>query len=51
MITGTFGVLGLIVAVVAALLAQRLVALGRRLVAGGMAPWIPATIGAAVGVS
>jgi arylsulfatase A-like enzyme len=47
---GTFGVLGLIVAVVAALLAQRLVALGRRLVAGGMAPWIPATIGAAVGV-
>ncbi|MEO7327187.1 MAG: sulfatase-like hydrolase/transferase [Minicystis sp.] len=47
---GTFGVLGLIVAVVAALVAHRLVLLGRRFVERGIAPWIPAAIGAAVGV-
>ena len=46
----TFGVLGLIIVAGAALLAQRLVRLGRALVEGGLAPWIPAAIGAAVGV-
>ncbi len=47
---GTFGVLGVIVAVVAALLAHRMVHFGRRLVERGVAPWIPAAVGAAVGV-
>lgn len=47
---GTFGVLGLVGAAVAALLAQRLVGLGRSLVARGVRPWIPAAGGAAVAV-
>ena len=47
---GTFGVLGLVVAAVAALLAQRLVGLGRSLVAHGVKPWIPSAGGAAVAV-
>ncbi|MEP7121238.1 MAG: sulfatase-like hydrolase/transferase [Byssovorax sp.] len=46
----TFGVLGLVIVGGAALLAQRLVRLGRALVEGGLAPWIPAAIGAGVGV-
>jgi choline-sulfatase len=46
----TFGVLGLGIAAAAALLAQRLVTLGQALVEKGLAPWIPAAIGAAVGV-
>ena len=46
----TFGVLGLVIVAGAALLAQRLVRLGRALVERGLAPWIPATIGSAVGV-
>ena len=46
----TFGVLGLAVVAAAALVAQRLVALGRTLVERGMKPWIPAAAGAAVGV-
>ena len=46
----TFGVLGLVIVGGAALLAQRLVRLGRALVEGGLAPWIPAAIGSAVGV-
>ncbi len=47
---GTFGVLAFGVAAAAALVAQRLVSLGRALVERGMKPWIPAAIGAAVGV-
>ncbi len=46
----TFGVLGLVIVAGAALLSQRLVRLGRALVERGLAPWIPAAIGAAVGV-
>lgn len=46
----TFGVLGLVIVAGAALLAQRLVRLGRALVERGFAPWIPAAIGSAVGV-
>jgi choline-sulfatase len=46
----TFGVLGLVIVAGAALLAQRLVRLGRALVERGLAPWIPAAIGAAVSV-
>jgi choline-sulfatase len=46
----TFGVLGLVIVAGAALLAQRLVRLGRALVERGLAPWIPAAIGSAVGV-
>jgi arylsulfatase A-like enzyme len=47
---GTFGVLGLVAAGVAALLAARLVDLGRSLVARGVKPWIPAAGGAALAV-
>jgi len=47
---GTFGVLALIVAIASALIAHRLVDLGKRLVDKGMKPWIPAAIGAAIGV-
>jgi len=46
----TFGVLAFAVAAGAALVAQRLVTLGRTLVARGVKPWIPAAIGAAVGM-
>jgi hypothetical protein len=46
----TFGVLALAVAAGAALVAQRLVTFGRTLVERGMKPWIPAAVGAAVGV-
>lgn len=46
----TFGVLGLFIVAGAALLAQRLVRLGRTLVERGLGPWIPAAIGAAIGV-
>ncbi len=46
----TFGVLGLVIVAGAALLAQRLVRLGRALVERGLAPWIPAAIGSAIGV-
>src|SRR4051812_49374286 len=46
----TFGVLGVVVAAAAALVAQRLVGLGQTLVERGVKPWIPAAIGAAVGV-
>ncbi|MFO0761488.1 MAG: sulfatase-like hydrolase/transferase [Byssovorax sp.] len=47
---GTFGVLGLIVAIAAALVAHRLVGWAQRLVEKGLAPWIPSAIGALVGV-
>jgi arylsulfatase A-like enzyme len=46
----TFGVVGLGIAAAAAILAQRLVALGQAMVERGVKPWIPAAIGAAVGV-
>jgi arylsulfatase A-like enzyme len=46
----TFGTLALGVVVVAAVIAQRLVGLGRALVSRGVKPWIPAAVGAAVGV-
>ena len=46
----TFGVVGLGIAAAAAVLAQRLVGLGQTLVERGVKPWIPAAIGAAVGV-
>ncbi|MFT3768771.1 MAG: sulfatase-like hydrolase/transferase [Minicystis sp.] len=46
----TFGVLALAVVVAAAVIAQRMVGLGRGLVARGVKPWIPAAFGAAVGV-
>jgi hypothetical protein len=46
----TFGVLALAIAVGSALLAQRLVNLGRVVVARGIKPWIPAAVGTAVGV-
>ncbi len=46
----TFGVLGLVIVAGAALLAQRLVRLGRAVVERGLAPWIPAAVGSAVGV-
>ncbi|WP_437836868.1 sulfatase-like hydrolase/transferase [Sorangium sp. So ce1153] len=46
----TFGVLGLAGVVAAALLTQRLVALGDRLAARGVKPWILAVAGAAIGV-
>jgi choline-sulfatase len=45
----TFGVLGLVIVASAALVSQRLLNLGRRLVERGLPPWIPAAIGAAVG--
>lgn len=44
----TFGVLALIVAVVAAVIAQRLVEAGQAFVARGVRPFIPAAIGAAI---
>ncbi|WP_437735427.1 sulfatase-like hydrolase/transferase [Sorangium sp. So ce1335] len=46
----TFGVLGLAGVAAAALLTQRLVALGDRLAARGVKPWILAVAGAAIGV-
>jgi arylsulfatase A-like enzyme len=46
----TFGVLGLIIVGVAAILAERLLNLGHRLVERGLPPWIPAAFAAAVGV-
>ncbi|MGK3966186.1 sulfatase-like hydrolase/transferase [Sorangium sp. So ce118] len=46
----TFGVLGLAGVAAAALLTQRLVALGDRLAARGVKPWILAAAGAAIGV-
>lgn len=46
----TFGVLGLAGVVAAAVLTQRLVALGDRLAARGVKPWILAVAGAAIGV-
>ncbi|MGK3996605.1 sulfatase-like hydrolase/transferase [Sorangium sp. So ce1024] len=46
----TFGVLGLAGVAAAALLTQRLVALGDRLAARGVKPWILAVTGAAIGV-
>lgn len=46
----TFGAVGLASAGAAALLARRLLNLGRRLVERGLPAWIPAVIGAAVGV-
>ncbi|AUX20606.1 cell wall surface anchor family protein [Sorangium cellulosum] len=45
----TFGVLGLAGVAAAALLTQRLVALGDRLAARGVKPWILAVAGAAIG--
>lgn len=45
----TFGVLGLVIVASAALVSQRLLNLGRRLVERGLPPWIPAAVGAAVG--
>jgi arylsulfatase A-like enzyme len=47
---GTFGVLALVVVAASAIAAKRLVGLGRTLVERGVAPWIPAAAGAAVGV-
>ncbi|AUX40149.1 cell wall surface anchor family protein [Sorangium cellulosum] len=46
----TFGVLGLAGVAAAALFTQRLVALGDRLAARGVKPWILAVAGAAIGV-
>ncbi|WP_437757552.1 sulfatase-like hydrolase/transferase [Sorangium sp. So ce1389] len=46
----TFGVLGLAGVAAAALLTQRLVALGDRLAARGVKPWILAVAGTAIGV-
>jgi choline-sulfatase len=46
----TFGVLALVLAAGAAVVALRLVNLGQTLVERGVAPWIPSAIGAAVGV-
>lgn len=46
----TFGVLGLVIVGSAALVSERLLNLGRRLVERGLAPWLPAGVGAAVGV-
>jgi choline-sulfatase len=46
----TFGVIGFVIVGAAALLSQRLLGLGRRLVERGLPAWIPAAIGAAVGV-
>src|SRR5262245_25365637 len=46
----TFGVLGVVIVVTAAVGSHRMVGLGQRLVARGMRPWIPAAIGALVGV-
>ena len=46
----TFGALALFAAVAAAVLARRLVSFGQGLVARGVRPWIPAAVGAAIGV-
>lgn len=46
---GTFGALGLVVVIGAAVLAHRLLVFGQSLVARGVRPWIPAAIGAAIG--
>lgn len=46
----TFGVLSLVVAVAAAIVAHRLLALGQWLVMRGMKPWIFASIATAIGV-
>lgn len=46
----TFAVLGVVIVGGAALLAERLLSLGRRLVARGLPAWIPAAVAAAVGV-
>jgi arylsulfatase A-like enzyme len=47
---GTYGAFALLAAVAAAVLAQRMVELGRGLVARGVKPWVPAALGAAAGV-
>jgi hypothetical protein len=46
----TFGVLGLVAIVGTALLAFRIVAVARRLVARGVAPWVVAAVGGAIGM-
>lgn len=45
----TFGVLGLVAIVGTALLSFRIVAVARRLVARGVAPWVVAAVGGAIG--
>ncbi|APR80517.1 Sulfatase [Minicystis rosea] len=46
----TFGVFALVVVIAAAVVARRLVGLGQSLVERGVKPWIPAAIGAAIGM-